>query len=184
MKSRFLLTVIVVFGLLSCGSGKTINPEIAFQPMAERQILFTPGPQTLVYKTTKDYSDLVPVIMDKRKTRIVSYPAPSDVFRNGKLAKPTMLKYGYLLDNRGIGPDVAFLKYSYEEYSKFQEVPAMQVLLENIEDKWPLIELIDCGIRTQYSDEVKELNVIIDSNFKGCKRFDIEVVPMVIKDAE
>ena len=39
-----------------------------------------------IYKTRKDYSRLVPVLMDETRTRIVSYPAPTDLKTNGKLA--------------------------------------------------------------------------------------------------
>ena len=36
------------------------------------------SPPVLIYKTRKDYSHNVPVIMDASRRRIVSYPAPSD----------------------------------------------------------------------------------------------------------
>lgn len=124
----------------------------------------------IIYKTTKDYSDLVPVIMDAGRTKIVSYPAPSDLFFRSELAKPTGLKKGYLLDNRGINENVAFLKYTYETYSKLTEAPSLKEMMLNITDKYPLKEMIYCGKRNQYKDEIKELNALIDKGFPGCKK--------------
>ncbi len=62
------------------------------------------SPMVYIYKTRKDYSRLVPVLMDETRTRIVSYPTPTDLKTNGKLAYPTPLENGYWLDNRGISP--------------------------------------------------------------------------------
>ena len=44
-------------------------------------------------------------------------------------------KTSVLVDNKGINPQVAFLKFTYEEYSKLTEAPAMDTLMENILDK-------------------------------------------------
>jgi len=134
------------------------------------------GQQSIVYKTTDNFDDYVPVIMNVEKTRIVAYPAPTDLFYKGVLAKPTILKNGYLLDNRGITENVVFLNYTYEAYSKLKEAPALNELLKNIKEKYPLKELIYCGLRYQYKNEVKELNVLIDTGFPNCKR--AKIIPM------
>jgi len=131
--------------------------------------------QTIVYKTTKDFSELVPVTMNAEKTEIISYPSPADIFYNGVLAKPTVLKNGYLLDNRGINENVVFLNYTYENYSKFKEVPSMAELMLKIVDKYPISEMYYCGPRLQFKDEVKELNTLIDKGFTGCKKAEITV---------
>lgn len=165
--------------LLSCQSGKTITKDIVSS--MNKEILFVPGPQAVVYKTIKDYTDLVPVIMNSEKTKIVSYPAPTDIYYQGKLAKPTILKNGYLLDNRGINENVAFLNYTYEEYSRLTEAPPLKEMFSRIIEKNPLKELIDCGLRTQYKDEVKELNELIDANFPGCKKTEIKPLNVILK---
>ena len=129
-------------------------------------------PHIIIYKTTKDYSYNVPVILSEDKSQIVSYPHPTDLFFCEKLALPSQLHNGYLLDNRGIGKNVAFLKYSYEEYSKLQVVPALSELYKSIIDKNPLIELWDCGTKTNFNDLEKQLNEWIDKNLlsEKCKR--------------
>jgi len=148
--------------------------------MATRDIIFAAGPPTLIYKTQRDYSEFVPVTMNDRRTEIISYPSPKDIFYRGILAKPTPLKDGYWLDNRGINENTVFTKYTYEEYSNMETTPDIQHLKNNILDKYPFTEMIDCGIRTQYNNEVEELNRIIDSGFKGCKKLKINKIETIV----
>lgn len=167
MGIRLTIITISILILMSCHSGKTsVNYTSAEM---KRDIIFAPGPQTIVYKTRKDYSDFVPVTMNAQRTQIVSYPSPKDVYYRGKLAKPTSLKNGYWLDNRGINESTVFLKYTYEEYSLLKEAPEYQEMLLNILDKKPFVEIISCGLRSQYKNEEEELNTLIDGNFAGCK---------------
>ncbi len=175
-----LITFTLSFLLVSCHSSKATTREAANSSM-EKEQSFVPGPHAIVYKTIRDFSDLVPVIMNSEKTKILSYPAPSDIFYKGKLAKPTLLKNGYLLDNRGINENVVFLNYTYEEYSKLPETPSIQDMLSRIAEKNPLSELIDCGLRSRYQDEAKELNSLIDSNFPGCKKAKIKSFSATLK---
>lgn len=179
MKLNKLSILLIFTTFLSCHSSRT---TVQNEKNMERTILFTPGPQTIIYKTKKDYSRNVPVIMNKEHTQIISYPAPTDIYYRGELSYPTPLKDGYLLDNRGIGINVAFLSYTYEEYSKLKAVPSMEELKERIIDHYPLTELWNCGLRSQYKDEIKELNELIESGFKGCKRQDtlISITPKKI----
>lgn len=155
--------------MLSCQSGKTTS-TFKNTNTIKREIIFTAGPQAIVYKTFRDYSNYVPMTMNKERSEIVSYPSPSDVVYKGILAKPTPLKNGYWLDNRGINENTVFTDYTYEEYSKLKASPSINELKSRILDKHPFLEMINCGIRTQYADEVAELNQIIDSNFEGCKK--------------
>lgn len=119
-----------------------------------------PGPATIVYKTKKDYRRLVPVMLSDDKTRIVFYPAPQDV-KADDLLMPTKLKKGYLLDNIGVGKNVAFLNMTYEKYAALKEAPSSEELYKMIVDKDPLFELYDCGLKTKYEDPKKEINNMI-----------------------
>lgn len=120
-----------------------------------------PGPPAIVYKTRNDYSKNVPVILSAAKDSIVSYPAVEDVMLNGQYPLPALLKNGYYLDNRGIGPDVAFTKYTYEQYSKFRGTPTVEDLMNAIIDKDPLTEMYNCGNRLRFSNAESELNELI-----------------------
>lgn len=132
-------------------------------------------PPALVYKTRKDYSKNIPVLMNAQRTKIISYPHPTDIFYHGKLAYPTPLAGGFLLDNRGIDKNVVFLSYTYESYSQLKEAPTIEQLMDSIVDKLPLVELWDCGPRNSFKDEVTELNVLIEKGFPGCELIAKEV---------
>jgi hypothetical protein len=69
-----------------------------------------------------------------------------------------------LLDNRGIGKNVAFLKTTYEEYSKLQTLPTLSDLYNMIIEKDPLTELYDCGNKIAFKDVKLQINQWIDNN--------------------
>src|SRR5665647_1166899 len=118
---KIVYSFFISLALLSCKSSQNIkNNQDTMNGKNEATA------SVIIYKTTKDFSDLVPVIMDAGKTKIVSYPAPSDLFFQSQLSKPTALKNGYLLDNRGISENVVFLKYTYEVYSKLTQAPSLK----------------------------------------------------------
>lgn len=171
-----IITGFFIFSLLLFSCKSTKDSIKTSNQLTDKNVSSTGS--VIVYKTSKDYSNLVPVIMNDKKTTIVSYPAPTDIFYSNKLARPTELKNGYLLDNRGISKNVVFLKYTYEEYSKLTHVPSLKELILNIADKYPLTEMIYCGSRNQYKNLEVELNTLIDKGFPGCKRE--EIVPMSV----
>ena len=86
---------------------------------------------------------------------------------------PTPLKNGYLIDNKGIFPNVAFLNLTYDDYAKLKDVPSLEKLYALIIDKDPLIELCDCGKRNSFDDIIKQLNQLIEENKLStkCKKF-------------
>jgi hypothetical protein len=153
----------LLLSLLGCASSnkptnKTqTNSELDFTPQ------FTPGPPALVYKTSADYNNLVPILLSDDKTEIVSYPHPKDIRVGSGYPLPTLLNNGYLLDNRGINKNVAFLKLTYEEYSKITEPPTLKEMYELIVDKNPLTEMCDCGNKKAFTDIQGQLNQIIDN---------------------
>ena len=105
------------------------------------------------------------------KNKIISYPDKKDIYFKGNLAYPTPLTGGFLLDNRGIGPDVAFLNITYEAYRDLGKTPSMDELMQLILDKDPIAEMYQCGYRSHYADPEKELNELISSgNLKNCKK--------------
>lgn len=151
---------LVAFGcLVGCTTSRksTNNETISFNSVVEAM------PAVVIYKTKKDYSQNVPVGLSEDKMKIVSYPAISDVKIGGKYPYPTQLEDGYLLDNRGISQNVAFLSYTYEEYAALLATPSVSTLMEKIIDKDPLIEIHNCGNRSQYNNLIKELNELIRS---------------------
>ena len=158
-----------------CRSSQTpqVSPSGNVATMRPAGSVGIASPHVYIYKMKGDYSQLVPVVMDKSRTRIVSYPAPSDLKVGGRLVTPTPLDNGYWLDNRGINEHVAFLDYTYEEYSALEQTPTVQQLEARILERYPLTELYVCGKRGSYADEVTELNALIKDGFPGCRKVEL-----------
>jgi hypothetical protein len=129
------------------------------------------SPPCIIYRTRSDYFLNVPVTLSADRSKIVSYPDIRDIWFNGKLSVPTRLANGFLLDNRGIGLQVAFLSYTYEEYSKLSSTPTATDLMSMLLDKDPLTEMYQCGQRSQYTDIEQALNALITSGkLNTCKK--------------
>ena len=128
-------------------------------------------PPCIIYKTKADYSNQVPVILSDDKMTISSYPDISDIRKQGDKVYPVALVNGFLLDNRGIGPNVAFLDITYDEYVKYSKSPGPEDLFKQILDADPLLEMYQCGNRYQYEEMVAELNQLIEAEiFSNCKK--------------
>ena len=165
--TNYLLALAVALLATACHSSKKVTEQNAVENVSQQ--VKTPAkvmggtavstsPVVYVYKMKADYSHQVPVLMDESRTRILSFPDPKDLLSGDKLRLPTQLKQGYWLDNKGIGPNVAFLTYTYEEYSHLPSAPSVKELLAHLLDKEPLTELRECGRWADYTDIVSELN--------------------------
>jgi hypothetical protein len=126
-------------------------------------LISSSSPQLIIYKTRENYNNLIPVLLSDDKTQIISYPHPKDIKIGDELQFPTLLNKEYLIDNRGITRNVAFLKITYDEYSKLENVPSLEYLYSMIVDKNPLIEYYNCGLRSEYKDKIQLLNQMIDN---------------------
>jgi hypothetical protein len=122
------------------------------------------SPQVIIYKTKKDYSKYIPVTLSEDKSKVISYPDIKDIYFEGKLAYPTALAKGFWLDNRGIGPNTAFIKLTYDEYAKLPGTPTPDELFAMILDANPFHEIYNMGSRYSYKDAVTEINRIIEQH--------------------
>ena len=121
------------------------------------------GPPVIIYKTKGNYYDKVPVTLSEDKSKIISYPGSRDLYYQGKLAYPAKLHNGFLLDNRGIDENVAFLDITYETFTKSAKVFTTDELYEMLLDKDPVSEMYYCGSKFDYDEIEVELNEIIDN---------------------
>ena len=162
-----ILTILLTIVFTSCSNRGTSKSK-----EGDKENLATAaGPPVIIYKTKMDYSSNVPVILSDDKSRITSYPGIKDIMYKGNFAYPTELTDGFLLDNRGINENVAFLDYTYEEYSKLDKTPASDELMGHIMEYDPLVEMYNCGTRYDYKNMVDELNTIIaEGSYKGCEK--------------
>ena len=167
--TRIFTVIMIVLLAWSCKTQQKVDNMASKNEIVK--IDYSSGPTTYIYKTNGDYLNLVPISLSDDKTKILSYPHPKDIYYKGVLAVPTQLEGGYLLDNRGISKNVAFINMTYEDYSELKKAPAVDELFNIIVDANPIKELYNCGNRYQYKDVVAELNVIIKSNkLNKCRR--------------
>lgn len=122
-----------------------------------------PGPRAIIYQTHTDYLKYVPVILSEDRKSVESYPDIKDIYFQGRLAMPTVLHGGWLLDNRGISRNVAFIRLTYDEYAMLPQTPSASELYGMIIDKDPVTRMYDCGLRSDYQDIENELNKMIDA---------------------
>jgi hypothetical protein len=138
-KTIVIIGLVFLFIAVSCKTGKK-SVLIAKENNRETFII----PPLIIYKTRKDYFYNLPVDLSDDKMSVISYPDIVDIYHEGKIATPTILANGYLLDNRGIGPNSVFTKYSYEEYSKLEHTPTAKMLFNQIIDFDPITEMYSC----------------------------------------
>lgn len=147
--------------MVSCSNSKSTTSSTSSKDK-KSEVKSTALAPCIFYKTRADYRMNVPVILSEDKTRIVSYPDVIDIRNQGGAAYPSELVNGYLLDNRGIGPTVAFLSYTYDDYAKLKKTPSMDDLMSHIIDKDPVTEMYRCGTRNNEVDWVSEMKRAIE----------------------
>lgn len=130
---------------------------------SQSQAQQVPGPKVVIYQTKADYSQNVPVTLSDDRKTIESYPHPRDLVIDGKFVTPTPLNKDFLLDNRGINKNVAFLNYTYDEYSKLANPPSVEELMIQILDKKPLKKMYICKTCIKGQITVEKINSLIDN---------------------
>ena len=165
---RYSLLILSLFMFISCSHKVTTKGGSAKTDSGNQLVA---SPPCIIYKTKVNYSRNVPVILNEEKSYITSFPGVKDLNFQGKPAYPSELVQGFLLDNRGIGPNVAFLDYTYEEYQNLDKTPSADELMKKILDKDPLTEMYQCGTRSQYKDLENDLKkMILSGNLSACKK--------------
>lgn len=136
------------------------------RPGSQVQVL----PKAVVYKTSRDYTDRVPVTMNETRTAIISFPDPSDLKSADGYAKPLALQGGYLLDRRGVNAQTAFLDYTYEEYAALPRVPTLAELKAHLLDTHPFREMYALPITaSEARTDTDRCNAYVASGFEGCQ---------------
>lgn len=164
----FLLnTFLIIYSCKTPGESKTNNQqENTVTNNNNNQQMIARAP-IIIYKTSNNYFNNVPVTLSADKSEIVSYPDIRDIYYKEDLATPTKLVRGFLLDNRGIGVNSAFLKYTYEDYSQLSVTPSPDILYSLIIDKDPFKEIYNMFCER----DTAEINKLIKSGLKeNCKK--------------
>lgn len=125
-------------------------------------------PNAVIYKTKMDYSQYVPVNLDATKSRIVSYPHPTDLTKN---STPLKLINDWWLDRRGITINSVFTSFTYDDYSKLSKAPNIRILQERIIDDDPFIAILQLPITAhEAATDTAKCNQIIRTAIQSCTR--------------
>jgi len=142
---------------------KPMKDTLRARPVQPLQAL----PPVVIYKTRGDYYHQVPIGLSADKTRVVSFPAISDLKANGEWALPTPLADGFWLDNRGVDANSAFLDFTYDAYSALSETPKGETLMQYVMDNDPFTEMYVCRCQKDTS----QLNMMIRrADFSRCTK--------------
>lgn len=129
----------------------TVNPNS--EPIVPKK------PPVIIYKMKADYSNNIPVILSADKKSVIRYPAPGDLFFEGKISRPTALANGFYLDNRGVNENVAFVSFTYDDYLNFKKAPTAEELFNAVIDDNPLLEIYQLK---DIGRSPEELNKVIE----------------------
>lgn len=183
---RLAMAVMVVAVPLGCtsprgaaGGGDGIVSQASPVEQSDERPVGLPMPPAVIYKTSGDYYDNVPVGMDATRRRVVSYPAPSDLRVGGQLAMPVRLSDGYLLDRRGVNERTAFLDYTYEEYAALPAPPTARQLERHVIARTPFTEMY--FVERRGGEDVAYYERVVASGFEGCERADLDTVPATVR---
>jgi hypothetical protein len=165
--------LLILAGIFGCKTNQKLTETSSNEQEQAGLVnpLFSPGPPVIIYKTKSDYRDKVAVTLTEDKSKLSSFPAPSDVIQQGELALPIGLADGFLLDQRGINEQVAFLSMTYAVYSQLAKTPAASELMDMILDADPLVEMYHCGNSQAFTYIIDELNaLILAGKLDRCRR--------------
>ena len=174
MKKTKIIVPVVASYLMAAGCSHTDKVQTQTQaPQRSDKVMMVRGgvaalPRAVVYRTDRDYSELVAVTLDATGKRIVSFPDPADL--RGTDPRPLPLRDGWLLDRRGVGPRTAFLDISVSDYAALEKAPSADSLLRHVKVRSPFTEMYALPLT---ADEARRdtaaCNRIIAGGLKGCK---------------
>lgn len=123
-------------------------------------------PRAIVYKTSVDVFDKVPLVMNAAHTFLVSFPAPSDI-NDSQL--PLRLADGWLLDRRGaIGPNTVFTRYTYAEYAALPSAPSLSELMSSVIPDAHVTKAYRLDLTLEQArNDTAAVNTLIRRNFPG-----------------
>ena len=81
-----------------------------------------------------------------------------------------------MLDNFGIGKNVVYTDYTFEQYAALEAVPDMETLLQHIVEKNPLVEYYVSGAeypRTGEARTIEGLNNVIANGMNGFDKIEL-----------
>ena len=158
MKAFLPVSILAVASLASaCGSHKqaAVSPApiaVWSKPLGSAPV--SALPKAVIYRTDGDYARHVPVT------------APGDV-RGGN---PVALANGFWLDRRGIGPNTAFTRWTYEEYAALPATPSPAEIMANLIPDARVTEVYRLPFAPSVPDAAARCDSVIAAGMKGAEK--------------
>lgn len=86
-------------------------------------------PKALLYKTSGNFNDRVPVQLSTDGKQLVSFPAPTDIPAS---PEPLVLADGWLLSPVGVTASSVFTRWTYAEYRAMKQTPSPDEIMQAI----------------------------------------------------
>lgn len=140
MKSLPIATMLIAGATLIMSSCRSNSPKpsaVDTVPVIDSVANFLPDymkesnymPKAVIYRTSGDYIDNVPITLSANGKEVVSYPAPTDLTDQ---STPVPLIDGWLLDRRGVSKNSVFTDYTYAQYRQLKQAPTPEELLKHV----------------------------------------------------
>lgn len=153
MKNTFPFSAaLLLVAMASCSTPRETNTSAPFGQAIPHPLI--------IYKADAELQNLTPVTLSDDGSQITGYPAPSDLKHHGQLRTPTPLADDYWLDNRGIGPQTAFITLTYSQYASLPAAPSADELLKMIKASNAITEMWHCkrqspdSLNTPYANQL------------------------------
>jgi len=162
--NTFLIFLMSLF--TACSSTKSVvNTDVVRKPdcglplyVPENDTNLRDAHKWVVYKTKKDYSNLVPIQLAQDKQTIISYPAKEDLVRIGN-ENVLLLEGGFLLDLVGVTQNTVFTHFTLEQYQRIL-TPSIEEFKKSVIELEPFTEMYSCD----RNYDKNELNKFIKDN--------------------
>lgn len=102
-------------------------------------------PRAIIYRTSGDYTDLVPVVLSADGKSLKSYPDVRDIRAT---SAPMDAGDGWLLDRMGVGEHTVFLDYTIDQYRVLSKTPSPDELIQHIKPGARVTEVVVLDITT------------------------------------
>lgn len=153
-------------GLLLSASCSRQSASAAL-PSADADATAAYLPKAVIYRTTGDCPELVPVSVDASGNALISYPAPSDL---SQASTPLQLADGWWLDRRGISPATRFTTYTYAQYSAMAEAPDPAEIMRHLDADCRIAEIRELPMDiSAASADTAAVNRLITTGVDQCR---------------
>ena len=123
--NRLLTSIMIMASLTATTACSTSKTNAVATPTGYVNAM----PRAVIYRTSGDCADLVPVVLSADGTSLTWYPDVRDIRAT---SAPMDAGDGWLLDRIGVGEHTVFLDYTLDQYRSLGTTPPASELMRHI----------------------------------------------------